>query len=83
MTSPDRINVLSLPAPANRVFGFDRPLGFLSDDGYVYTFAGYKSSQKWDDLVVTGLGALYALRGEVLSVRADSRGKGAGHVRIA
>ncbi|WWD19766.1 hypothetical protein CI109_104230 [Kwoniella shandongensis] len=52
-----------LPVDAiRRVIGFDRPVGFLHLDGRVSTTHGIKGSGTWDDVAVTGLGAVYASR---------------------
>ena len=57
-----RINDLSLPARIKKVIGFDNPIGYLAEDGYIYTFTGTKSNKQWDDVAVTGLGLALAFR---------------------
>ncbi|WVF67249.1 hypothetical protein IAT40_001997 [Kwoniella sp. CBS 6097] len=47
-----------------RVIGFDRPVGFILQDGTVVGINGKgngKESTKWHDAVVTGLGRAYAV----------------------
>ncbi len=73
VTSPARINVVSISS-LKRVLGFDRPVGYLANDGIVHTFDGTQCPEKWEDVAIIGLGAVYAFKGELMAVQADDRG---------
>ena len=72
VTSPNRISSLGIDAPLKKILGFDRPVGFLAQTGHVHSFDGSKSSEQWDDVSVTGMGAAYAFRGGPLSLLAGA-----------
>lgn len=45
------------------VIGFDRPAGVLLRDGLVRALDGSSSVARWEQVVVTGLGSVYASDG--------------------
>ncbi len=65
ISDPGRINEIHFLKPVKRVLGFDRPLGCLAEDGQVHSFEGAISSERWDDVALTGLGGAYAFRSEL------------------
>ncbi|WVQ66843.1 uncharacterized protein L199_005034 [Kwoniella botswanensis] len=47
---------------SGRVIGFERPLAFLLEDGFVESTEKKRSSTTWDQVVSTGLGLTYACK---------------------